>query len=247
MNAEKIKIFIAGLVLIILSGTYIWSPFDSNKRWAKLIYDTIPSLVAVLIGYPSAYLTLKSLELDNSGTNNISAGSQNQSQEINQLQTGVNDILNQINQLHSISPASGSGISPDSITENYKKLAALYLFTLWHSPQIRKSRIFVSEWTKNNQNKVPSLSEIENQGGDVEIHVFELIHFLEQWAILAQYNQLDCDFITKKLASYLVWYDTNLIQPISKADERNQDFINLLALIKREVFTEDMYQYATLK
>lgn len=118
------------------------------------------------------------------------------------------------------------------------------LYNEWHSEKIRESRIFVSAWTKQvfSQDSIfPNLTKVENEGGQVEYHVFQVIHFFEKWALLAKNEVIDKILIMKLLGSYLVWYETNLIDPLLIADERNQDFKDLLKLIKHQVFIDDIH------
>jgi hypothetical protein len=98
----------------------------------------------------------------------------------------------------------------------------------------------VSAWTKKlyEQNlPLPNLTRIENEGGETEHHVFHLIHFLEKWATLSKNNVIDKGLLIKMLKSYIVWYGTNVIDPLMLADERNKDFKDLLRLIHEEVFS----------
>lgn len=53
------------LVSTILILLYVYETFPNNKKWGNLINDTIPSLMAVLIGYPVARLILKPIDLYN--------------------------------------------------------------------------------------------------------------------------------------------------------------------------------------
>ncbi len=121
-----------------------------------------------------------------------------------------------------------------------KHTYTIELYNEWHSDKMREARIFVSAWTKEQFEKnsaIPSLTKIENEGGTVEYHVFAIIHFFEKWALLSKNEVIDKGLLINLLSSYLVWYETNIIDPLLIADERNQDFKNLLKLIKREVFT----------
>lgn len=124
-------------------------------------------------------------------------------------------------------------------TANLKSRFTIDLYNEWHSLKMRESRIYVSAWTKELYEKkipIPSLSTIEKNGGQDEYHVFHLIHFFEKWAQLSKNNVVDKFLLLKLLDSYLVWYETNLIDPLLLADERNQDFKNLLKVIKKWVF-----------
>jgi len=53
---------------------------------------------------------------------------------------------------------------------------------------------------------------------------------------MSENNVIDGSLLRKMLGSYVDWYETNLIDPLMKADERNWDFKNLLKLIRHEVF-----------
>jgi hypothetical protein len=113
------------------------------------------------------------------------------------------------------------------------------LYNEWHSKDVRASRVFVSSWSKRlyeQSIELPSLTHIENGGGDTEHHVFHVIHFFEKWATMSKHHVIDTNLLSKMLGSYLTWYQTNLIDPLILKDERNQDFKDLLKIIKSEVF-----------
>lgn len=131
----------------------------------------------------------------------------------------------------------------------FKKRSTLDLYDEWHNSDTRLSRRFVSAWVKEkakSRSPVPALSEIEDMGGDVEDHVFKLIHYFEKWALLSKLDEVDTQMLLRILPSYVQWYETNLIDPLLRTDERNQDFVNLLKLIKRYVFVDSAHTYAPL-
>lgn len=122
---------------------------------------------------------------------------------------------------------------------NRKNQYTIDLYNEWHSTALRDSRIFVSAWTKKlyEQNiGLPSLTRIEDEGGETEYYVFHVIHYFEKWATMSQNNVIDGTLLRKMLGSYVDWYETNLIDPLMRADERNRDFKNLLNLTKHEIF-----------
>lgn len=131
----------------------------------------------------------------------------------------------------------------------FKKRSTLDLYDEWHSVDTRQSRRFVSAWVKQkakNKELIPTLSDIENLGGDIEDHVFKVIHYFEKWALLSKLDEVDSLLLLRILPSYVQWYETNLIDPLRRADERNQDFVNLLRLIKKYVFVESVHTNAAL-
>lgn len=113
------------------------------------------------------------------------------------------------------------------------------LYNEWHWANFKKSIEYVEKWiaelSLNNQ-PMFSLSTIEEElGGDIEYHIFEIIHFYEKWALLSKANIIDKVQVFKLLGMYSRYFEDNLLRPLINSEEKNPDFINLLSLIEKEI------------
>ncbi|AYL96217.1 toll/interleukin-1 receptor domain-containing protein [Mucilaginibacter celer] len=134
----------------------------------------------------------------------------------------------------------------NNITEEEENviLKAAYtieLYNEWHWPNFKKSIKYTTEWiTANKLNNITMipLSEVEDRGGILEYHVFEIIHFYEKWALLSKAKVINVDQIFMLLGEYSSFFEENLISPLLKTPEKNEDFKNLLHLIKTELLNK---------
>lgn len=119
-----------------------------------------------------------------------------------------------------------------------KTFHTLALYNEWHSPEFKKSVTYVTDWLQSlqtNHKKFPSLSRIEQEGGDLELNIFRLIHFYEKWALLSKSGVVDKILIFKLLCFYSNHFERYLLTPLCDIKEDNSDFINLMKLIKKEI------------
>lgn len=118
------------------------------------------------------------------------------------------------------------------------------LYNEWHWKNFKKSIEYVKNWVSklaSNKEPINSLSEIEDIGGELEYHVFEIIHFYEKWALLDKSGVIDSTQLTKLIKNYSKYFEDNLLRPLMETTttkEKNTDFKNLLQLIEKEVLNK---------
>jgi hypothetical protein len=126
-----------------------------------------------------------------------------------------------------------------------RRSRALSLFTEWHSPDMRESRIFVSHYREKmnrDPENLPALSDVETNAAlerrqftveqmsekpeleswsRVEFHFFRIYQFFERWSLLLRYGDIARVDSNNYMSSYARWYLDEFIIPwFKKEDEK---------------------------
>lgn len=154
---------------------------------------------------------------------------------------GTNALFAKIVEAVPLKDLSNEVISAISKEDERSFLQTSYtieLYNEWHWSKFKKSIEYVENWISklslNNEPMIP-LSKIEDIGGNLEYHVFEIIHFYEKWSLLSKSDVIDKAQVFKLLGIYSKYFEDCLIRPLIRAKEDNADFVNLLNLIEREI------------